>query len=161
MLLMWMWTLNTSPTSEMRCKEWASSLNNIWKGAFELDVNSLPIMFDSLSTECEDYDWILMQPLNGTRTHERLNLYRDTLHWIHRAPYTQGEAASESENQGLTSMKRMSAKESRSQRCVKIVQCNSNNCIHLLPRYYFFEQYYFLQITICPVSSICISTILP
>ena len=36
---------------------------------FELDVNSLPIMFDSLGTECEGNDWILMQPLNGTRTH--------------------------------------------------------------------------------------------
>ena len=58
---------------------------------------------------------------------------------------TAGEAGSGSENQGLTSMKRMSAKESRSQRCVKIMQCNSNNCIHLLPQLYFFEQYYFCR----------------
>ena len=105
-------------------------------------------IWQSLSTECEGIDWILMQPLNGTRTHGTRAVWIciETLYTEYTPLHTrEGEAASESENQGLTSMKRMSAKESRSQRCVKIVQCNSNNCIHLLPRFYFFEQYYFLQ----------------
>lgn len=46
------------------------SLNKIWKRAFWTRCEfPSDYVWQSQCTECEGNDWILMQPLNGTRTH--------------------------------------------------------------------------------------------